>query len=36
MASPGFAIRCMATLLRPANPKNAGWRLLRLPQASAA
>lgn len=36
MAAPGFAIRCKATLLRPASPKNASWRFLRLPPAASA
>lgn len=35
MAAPGFAIRCKATLLRPASPRNASWRFLRLPQAAS-
>lgn len=35
MAPPGFAIRCKATLLRPASPGNASWRFLRLPQAAS-
>ena len=35
MPAPGFAIRCKATLLRPAKPRNASWRFLRLPQAAS-
>lgn len=31
-----FAIQCHATVRRPATPKNASWRFLRLPQAVSA
>ncbi|QNN45308.1 DUF1905 domain-containing protein [Thermomonas brevis] len=36
MAARAFAVRCKAALLKPANPKNASWRFLRLPQAASA
>lgn len=36
MAARTFLIRCQATLQRPASPKNASWRFLRLPQAASA
>lgn len=32
----GFDLRCKARLLRPARPKHASWRFLRLPQAASA
>lgn len=37
MAAPAFSIRCHAVLQKPAAPKNASWRFLRLPtEASEA
>lgn len=36
MAARAFAVRCKAALLKPASPKNASWRFLRLPQAASA
>ena len=36
MPARAFSIRCTAALLKPASPKNARWRFLRLPQAASA
>lgn len=36
MAAAAFSIRCKAKVLRPASPKNAAWRFLRLPPAASA
>ena len=36
METSADPIRCKATLLRPAKPRNATWRFLRLPQAASA
>lgn len=36
MAASAFSVRCKAALLKPASPRNANWRFLRLPQAASA
>ena len=36
MLKPQAGVRCSATLQRPAQPKNAGWRFLVLPKAASA